>query len=521
MDFFNTTALQKRHYAPLQPRSYIASSNQETLVLNSTQLDTRLTFVNNITSYVAAASCNAFVIQNSGNQLLSLYQDTRAHLSVPGDITSSNFISSTPSQKQIVLSDYGTPSQYAGFGYIGGGVYYQTPSPIGKHVFQAGITSNSSKELMRIQLANNVPQVGIGIPSGNAMNGNVALQVTGSTLISGDLILSGNFSNSQNFISANKTIPVTALPSNLAFLNSNNTLDSSLVPNTYNFQFLKSQKNVGIGTAKPVQKLQVQGSIAVSDRIAVGSNALANPKARIHAIESFASIPTMILENDCGGNIMSCTASNNAPAFYVQTAPFIGVGIGTSNIVSALTVNGDITISGTLNVGAFTVASPTMYDLNVVDSNTLAPLLVIQTDIDQFTQQPVRTLETSLPAKLSSGIITNLITMGGLTTDIALNGNVRVTGSTRLAQSPIVSADPQNLAYSYNIPSALARLTALNGCICSWNNAPESASLLYQDVYNQLQQCTGVFPDGSKGIIYDGIIALIVEAIKELVTMIH
>ena len=515
MDFFNTVALQQRQYAPLHPRSYISSCNQETLVLNAPQLDTRLTFINTVTSFVAAAACNSFIIENAGKRLVTIKQDTQAHLSVAGDITSSNVIVSTLGPKQIVLADTNnSATQYAGFGYTGGGLYYQTPSPVGRHVFQTGITNSTSKELMRIQAYSNQAQVGIGLTTGVPMSSNLSLQVAGSTYIQGDLIVTGNFSNSCNYLSANTSIPAGLLPQNLVYLSSNHTIDQSLLALGYNFQFLKAQKNVGIGTLHPVQKLHVQGTVAISDRLGIGSNVIAAPAARIHAVESAASIPTMILENNYGGNILESYALG-APAFFVKSSPSTAVGIGTSNLTSALNVVGDANITGTLKVGNFTVTSATMYGLQIVNSNTLQPIFGLQT-LTSSNTQPVQTLTSYVPVIINSVLSTNQIAPYNQTSDIAMTGSVRVTGATRLAQSPAVSADAANVSYKYKIPSALAKIGALNGYICSWSNAPDSASLLAQEVIQQCPQATSTFPDGTKAVNYDGVIALMVEAIKEL-----
>jgi hypothetical protein len=521
MDFFNSMALQQRKYTSLNPRSYIVSSNQETLVLNSPQLDTRLTWVNSVTSFVAGASCNSFIIENTGNRLVTINQDNNArpHLAVSGDIAASNFVSSTLGPKQIILSDpENSATQFAGLGYTGGGLYYQTPTPIGRHIFQTGITNTTSKELMRIQSSYNRAQVGIGLVPGVPMSSNLTLQVAGTTFIDGDLIVTGNLSNSCNYLSATTPVPSVLLPNNLVYLSPTNKIDDSLLSLGYNFQFLKAQKNVGIGTMKPEQKLHVQGTAAISDRLGVGSSAVLSPAARIHAVESTASIPTMILENNAGGNILQSYALG-APVLFVKSSPSIGVGIGTSNITNALTVSGDASVSGTLYVGNFTVKESTLYNLHVVDSNTMNPLFGIETFVG-VNQQPVKTLMSYVPLISTAGVSTNIISPYNQAADVAVQGDFRVTGATRLASAPLVAANTANITTKYKIPSALTRLGAITGYICTWNNgAPDSASLLYQEVFQQLPQATDTplppYPAGTS-VNYAGVVALLVEAVKEL-----
>ena len=79
---------------------------------------------------------------------------------------------------------------------------------------------------------------------------------------------------------------------------------------------MKSQKNVGIGVRNPVQKFQVQGTSAFSDRIGIGT---VYPSSRIHAIETSAVIPTLILENNAGviDNIMKMIVSTKINDYII------------------------------------------------------------------------------------------------------------------------------------------------------------------------------------------------------------
>jgi hypothetical protein len=517
MDFFNSSVLQQRKFTSSYPKSYIVASNQDALVLKSSQPETRLTFINDASTFVASTSNVAFNIAKDSNVLLSVSQRPEgSRLDVYGNVSSCNINITQLSSKQIVLADYGyNKTQFAGFGYNGDALYYQTPSAIGRHIFQAGIADSYSKEIMRMQYNNAKAQVGIGMANGY-IEPTTTLKVSGTTFIDGDLIVSGSLSNTCNFLRASDQIPTALLPSKLVYLTANNKIDDSLLTPGYNFQYLKSQKNVGIGTLKPMQKLQVQGSLAVSDRIGIGApDVLAAPAARLHVVEASASIATVRLENNVSGTILE-TYSAGAPVLFAHGA-HPAVSIGTSNAIPgyALSVAGNTNISGMLSVGSFTVEKSTMFDLQVTNSNTMLPLFRFETMTDA-TGAAVKTLNSYVPFIVNSTLSAESFGSTNAVNDIIMKGNMVVTGGTRLETGAVIRADEVQMQSKVPISGAVAKVCNLTGYLSTWNNGRQSASLLARDVSNVLPVAVHNMPDGSQGVQYDGIIPLLVEAIKEL-----
>jgi hypothetical protein len=74
------------------------------------------------------------------------------------------------------------------------------------------------------------------------------------------------------------------------------------------------------------------------------------------------------------------------------------------------------------------------------------------------------------------------------------------------------------------IAGALAKVGALRGVTFSWNAAPQSgeqAGLVAQEVEAVFPQVVAAGPDGVKGVNYNGLIGLLIEAVKEQQLMIE
>lgn len=517
MDFFNATVLQSRKYTATNPRSYIATSNQEALVLRSLLPETRVTYINSLGQYTTAASSNNFVISRNSNVLVKINEpsNNNARLEVLGTVTASNVTLTNRSNKQIVLDDYGNnATQFAGFGYTGGTLYYQTPNIMSKHVFQSGDTGTLSKELMRIQYSGTQAQVGINLGTPSDLDASTSLKVMGKTQIIGDLFVTGAFASSCNYLKGDQPIAASLLPNNLVYLTTSNKIDESLLSTKFNFQYLRSQKNVGIGTSKPLQKLHVQGSLAVSDRIGIGTAVLSSPLSRIHAVEDAASITTARLENNVSGKILEAYASG-VPILVVHGNQ-VGVSIGSSNIAmnTALHITGNATITGGLSVGSFTVQNPTMNNLRVVDQATSEPLLVIEGFVNSQ-QISVRALNTYIPFIARSNIATSEIQTYN-SSNITMIGNVIVTRKLEVGTQVCTAADNTLMQTVFPLSSALNKVLLLNGYLRTWQDGSVNVGLSAQELQTVLPQAVDTMADGKLGIHYDAVIALLIQAVKDL-----
>jgi hypothetical protein len=418
--------------------------------------------------------------------------------------------------RQIVLADY-SPTQYAGFGYTGDALFYQTPSALGRHIFRAN-AADFNEELMRVQNTPTGAQVGIGLTGlSRIIEPGTGLKVSGTTRIQGDLVVSGVLSSACNFLSATAPVPLSVLPSNLVYTQSNNKIDDSLLTAGYNFQYLKSQKNVGIGTRYPAQKFHVQGSIAVSDRIGIGT---IYPSNRIHVVESASSICTVRIENTQGGNLIEAYGSNSAPALFLQGTPQC-LGIGTSNLdpSKALIVegdsliNGDLIVTASLSAASLSTSNLSANSINIAE-NMSSPILRTQMVTDT-SNNDVTALSFYTPLIARSSFYANSIApyQGTL---IYLNGSTSTSGSTTFAKQPYTISTTADVVSKTLITNAVSKINAINGYMCSWQNGDLTPALLAEEVANIIPEAVRTTTDGQKTLIYDSIIAVLVQAVHEL-----
>lgn len=510
----------------LNPRSFVYASNAEALVLQSATSETRLTFVNNTVgtntiypNFVISASNETFLLRKDTDVIAQFGKAYNEPLMlVPGKISSHTF--EVPfdkaSKKSIILKDFNRVSthQFAGFGYEDGRTYYQLPNASAFHGFYASMTSTASLELMRLQTnGSGVAQVGIGTTS---IASNVMMHVAGSTVIDGSLTVQGDLNFDRTGIvqldAATSKIPSSNMPNGLLYLDqSTNKVDPTYLPQTFQFQYLRGQKNVGIGTRAPQQRLHVQGSSVFSERVGVGTF---HPIARMHLYEPSAIIPTMVLENDVGGSLLEAKLMG-APSFTV-VGTHVGVGIGTSVVPpsQSLQVEGNASITGTVTCSNITAAG----------SISLSRLLI--EDPQQVYVQQSKTTTNGLvddsmlcylPFVFNSGMATsNITTTNGAPYVHFSECGVRVDGDFILGSQMFVLSDARVKSDVQILPNSLERLEQLHGYSYTLPSGKQQVGLLAQEVLDVLPQAVTKLPEDYYAVSYDSIVPLLVEAVREL-----
>lgn len=540
---------------PLGTRSYIYASQPEVQVLNSSTAEARLRFLNSAvdanTGYVLSASNAQFFVLSGSNTVSAFGYDAATGLasqSVQGYVSGQRFTVDPPGlgggtapRRGFVAYDVDPLSteNFGGLGYGPLGIQYQAPYANG-HAFLVAADSFHSTPVMVAQqnTVSGVAQVGIGTvaPASNA-----ALHVSGITLIDGDLQISGKLQVSTAGIEATlasyvqydsntQRVPESALPSGLVYVNSNtNLIDNSVLPQApaNNNQYVRWNQNVGIGTRNAVQKLQVSGgSAAISDRIGIGT---VYPAARVHAIESSAGIPSAIVENNAGGDLLWANANGARAATLTGTGALV---LGPSPPASASTmldVQGDAVIHGKL------VASNLTFDGNISVS-TLNVSGVGYTALTQQTQVASDgtldvVMASYVPFQFQAGISTSNITTAGSAQLVHFqNCGVQVDGTVFLATQPVITSDRRMKSALAPITGALDRIEQLHGyTYTARGTGRRHAGLIAQEVRQALPEAVASLPDGGAvgagvagaggpllGVSYDSVLALLVEAVRDL-----
>lgn len=535
----------------INPRSLISSSNVDTLLLKSALPESRLTFVNAGSAqgnYQSVASpylagknlllqpvnqsgTPVFSISSIGNDFSFLQNNVKmanfstnnlgisTYFNVYGAIRASNIalVTGTESRKGIILSDNNPTSahQFSGIGYTYGVANYQVPTRNAIHAFYAASSANNSKEWMRIQ-ENTFGNAQLGIGT-SIFSSNVALEVAGNVNIRGSITVSDGFYgfvDTSSFVTLNSNtgrISSNVMPEKLVYLNTDNQIDTSLLNQTYNFQYLKSQKNVGIGVKNPVQKFQVLGTAAFSDRIAIG---LVYPAARIHAIESAAVIPTMILENNRSGDLLQSKLSGAPAVYFSGTHP--GIGIGTSNIPmdTAMNVIGNVVVKGNLSCCNINLEYVSGKTINITDPS-YGPILKLET-VTNTDNTTGLVLRCSVPFQSYSTITVDRIS--STQSDVRIyNSSLIVDNNLYLSVSPIITSDERLKTEITPITNALEKLEKIHGYTFRHKYSYQKAGgVIAQEINTILPEAVKTLSTGYYGVQYDALIGLLIEAIHEL-----
>lgn len=519
----------------LQPRSFVLSGNEESIVLQSTKPESRLTFLNSISESTFTRTPGiypryTFSFSNQGFHLLftsnapSTLATFREHPLLPntrqvvlyGNTLTSNIELLTPALKGIVLQDKNAlaPNFFAGFGVDESTVRYQLPSPVHKHVFQAAVYDGANREWMRIQESpTNVVQVGIGTTT---MGTAEALSVQGDTKLMGNLVVTGslNLGNS-SFVQVNAStqkLEPSVLPSGVVRLNEQtNKIDEATLPQTFNFQFLKAQKNVGIGTRFPAQKLHVWGSTIVSERLGIGTN---TPLSRIHVRESSAVIPALRIDANSGGEGMRVHVNNNTttPAILV-VGTHNGVGIGTSvvNAQNALEVGGN----------AYIHADATARNLNILNKVTAADLQIaynpfgtVMSLIKTDANAPI--MQSRAKFRFDNGIATSIVNTNGGDRVHFQNASILVDGKGIFPSGTEVGSDMRKKFNITQIRDAESKLRVMHGYTYHLGDGERQGGVMAQEVLETFPEAVNVTDPSYYSVRYHSIVALLLEGYHDL-----
>ena len=537
------------------PRAYFRSSNADTLTLHSEVADARVTFYN-------AATCNVTGLPNyvlsASNETLRFYKDDSrvmaeisvgtaldgaadvAQLVVPGgDVRTGRVFAEIGGAKSIILKDYNKLSatgQFIGFGVSsnagGEGIGYRVASNEAPHQFFVG-----DAEVARITTSElGAAKVVVGSAGGPVT---AALDVWGSGQIRGDLTVSGaiNINAGASGIATldpgTARVPVAQLPQSLVYVTSpSNQIDPSLLPLPAAAPVLRGSRFVGIGTTFAYQRLHVQGSAIITDRLGVGIGTAA-PAARIHISECNVALPALRLES-IGGRVLDVLFSGSNALFVggagAGAYPFVGVGtdapiaaasfvaVGAGARPAALSVAGEITTSGTFSCSNIRTANLELYNAEVSGGSN-GPVLYTQDLVGGLGP----TVRSFIPFQYNREVDVNTLRSHGAAPYVRVqNSSLRVDGDFYLMGAMYTLSDARVKSDLAPIADPLARLSGLRGYTYrvagGAAGGAAAAGLLAQEVEAVLPEAVTQVPDGGDrlAVNYSAVVPLLVECIRAL-----
>jgi hypothetical protein len=358
----------------IKPTGYFYASNASgaAVVLDGALDHTDMLFYNQgLGGALALSASNQALTVSSGGTKIARFQldsASRPTLDVEGVVATKQLIVKEAfGAKSVVLRDFNelTSSQFAGFGYSNGFLNYQLPGGNATHAFYTAVNGDANVELVRIgrNASSGSAQVGIGTSVFDSPA--TALQVAGAARVMGDATVDGNLYVRGTFgfdidnvpglvrLNAANQIDSTYLPSNYLALNAANQVDDSYLPHQYSFQYLRSGKNVGIGTRYPQQKLHVNGTAVVGPRLGVGTIV---PASTLHVYQSNVVSPMVFLQCALPTSPLAIEVAGRQ-VLNVDARGNLGVGTG-SNIMAGyngLRVAGNLRVDGAFDFGNIAV----------------------------------------------------------------------------------------------------------------------------------------------------------------------
>ncbi|MGE3610774.1 MAG: tail fiber domain-containing protein [Bacteriovoracaceae bacterium] len=283
---------------------------------------------------------------------------------------------------------------------------------------------------------------------------------------------------------------------------------------------LDSSGNVGIGTVSPAQKLQVDGNI----RLGYSAD---STNYYLDMRPFFTGTATQV-------GYKFSTYGNGGVARDVLTILDTGkVGIGTTSPAAAL----DIGAGGRARMTS--AADSTKYaeiyhngSYTVVDASwgavKLNPSVLIQsTNISSqgifgSTGQPLRLGSNGTPDYIRIDTAGN-VGIGTTTPGYKLQVGAAADGSEARANAWNILSDERLKKNFQAIPNALDKILSLNGYFYQWNKGPDQKrklGLKAQEVEKVFPEIVSQGKDGYKSVSYDHLIAPVINAIKELFTLV-
>ena len=510
------------------PRVEVYASNENALFLSSPYPETRMIVANNNMSWVISASNETLTFKSAsavtGSNAMLVISDSNVFVDGP-IVTNSLYVNNPDLEtlKKLVLHEQvpggGSPHQFAGFGFMDNALTHQVAGYHQRHSFYTATTSDASTEMMRVSMKTDATsaQVAIGSDAVITMTSNEALRVAGDTTITGNLRVLGSIDmNTSNYVVVDPTtqrINPSQLPQSVPLLDNENKIDQSILPVNYNFQYLRAQKNVGIGTRNPSQKLHVIGSAVVSDRLGIGTT---TPIARLHIADASATVPSLVIEKSNGGAAIK-TLINSSPALCVPgTHACIGVGTESVDAAFVMGVFGDVDIRGTLS------ASNILFEtLRVEDVNRV---YIRQQDVIATNGASENHMQCFLPFDFHAGIATSNIrnvadgsdAVHFADTGIRVDKNIYLRGQTYMVSDKNLKEDLEV------IDRPLERLSQIRGYTYHMidSDTCRQAGVLAQDVLEVLpeavMQSVDIRGKTVYAVSYDSLIPLLIEAVREL-----
>lgn len=282
---------------------------------------------------------------------------------------------------------------------------------------------------------------------------------------------------------------------------------------------------IGINNTSPTANLHLTGTANISGNAVFGANCRINGGTYL------------VGNTQLGGTLIVISSANVGGDINVT---------GNANLVSNLAVSGPVTFANTLNVtGVVTFANQMSFsgngnftgNVNIIGAVTMSNTLLVNGAVTfanqmnfsgngSFSNTLSVTGSTNLSNTLTVAGSTRLLSLGVGTTASGTTGEIRAVNNI----TAYYSSDQTLKENVKNIENALDKLMTINGVEFDWTKEyidrlggldnyfvrRHDIGVIAQEIEKVLPEIVVTRPDGTKAVKYDRIVALLIEAIKEL-----
>jgi len=268
---------------------------------------------------------------------------------------------------------------------------------------------------------------------------------------------------------------------------------------------------VGIGTRVPLQRFHVQGTQFISERLGIGTY---QPAANLHVQERYASIPSLIVENYSGGNLVEGYANSSNVFTILGSRPAMGIGTNLIKLHNTLEVIGNSEVVG--NITCCNVQmSERITCANLTLSDSLDTYFSTQ-DLVQPDTTIQRTGVSYMPFIFNEGISTDSIT--SVQNDFVRfkNCGARIDGDFVVGNQMYVLSDARVKRDQKYIENPLGKIDRMRGYTYTLPSGKVQAGVIAQEVLEVLPEAVTMLPENSYAVSYDALVPLLLEAVRSL-----
>lgn len=303
--------------------------------------------------------------------------------------------------------------------------------------------------------------------------------------------------------------------------------------------------NVGIGTSIPTEKLSVTGNVSASRFISTVSSGTSPFSVLSNTVVTNLNADFLRGKTPPNGEIVGTSDAQTLSNKFITSPTLSSPSVTTAGITfngntGSTSLVASTSASGSLTLPAETGTLVSTASIGAVSSSMIANGTIVNEDISASAAIAVSKLAASTISGVTLGNNLNTLTIGSYLTGTSYNGSSAVTiganasssnvGDTLVARDAsgdftagTITATIVNATSDINLKenikplqNSIDALNQINGVSFEWKkDSSKSIGVIAQEIEEILPELVSEV-DGNKTVNYNGLIGILIEAVKEL-----